>query len=159
MSFKLDVDRLAKDELMYEVKCRGIKVSDTDNVDSLRKNLRSALLVEKNASFTQPFSFTGIIGDELVICESNLDEIGTSLAAFSSEIRKLETKICHCYNRLENILTDDADLIGKRSSLIKTLMELIDDYKTKSKSLQSEERGFQELIASILTGSHHIAFK
>ena len=43
MPFKLDVDRLLKDELVYELQIRGI--TESDNVDALRKTLRSALSV------------------------------------------------------------------------------------------------------------------
>lgn len=137
MPFKLDVDRLHKDELIWELRSRGI--AESDNVDALRKSLRSALSLEKDASFNQPIPFEGDASEELNICQTKLNDITEFLTTFSGsvgQVRRLETKICHTYNRLERITSDDPDLMCKRAVLRKGLMEMISVYNSKNLALK-----------------------
>lgn len=133
MSFKMDIDRLSKEELIWELNARGIAESDT--VDSLRKSLRCAISVEKESSFSHPRTFQGDANAELDICESKLTEISNLISSFSgtgSQCRKIETKIAHYYNRLEWVTSDDASIVQRKGSLLKALMELTGEYSSKS---------------------------
>lgn len=136
MPFKLDVDRLLKDELVYELKIRGI--AESDNVDALRKSLRSALSIEKDSSFVFHLPLVESTTDELDICETKLKDISTVLSTFSgsiSQVRKVETKICHTNDRLHRFNTKDVTLLERRSTLLKELMDLIGEYNGKVRSL------------------------
>lgn len=137
MPFKLDVDRLSKDELIWELKARSI--AESDSVDSLRKSLRSAMAVEKDASFGAVLCFEGDASVELDICETKLTEIHNSLQTFTgtaNQVRKLETKFCHLYNRLEPVKGDDVQLKIKRSTLLKNVMEFIEEYQSMRRNIQ-----------------------
>ncbi|KAK4873154.1 hypothetical protein RN001_015183 [Aquatica leii] len=68
MEFKLDVDRLLRDELEYELQIRRIDYSG--NVEKLRKTLRSALALEKSGNvFSQIIQLDA--KTEITICEQN----------------------------------------------------------------------------------------
>lgn len=140
MPFKLDVDRLTKEELVWELKIRGI--AESDNVDSLRKSLRSALSVEKDASFIQTFDVENV-EEECNICETKLTDINNILKEFTgstSQVRKLETKICHTFNRLEHVKSDETLIKEKRANLLKGLMESIETYNAKVRTLRQVEQ-------------------
>ncbi|KAK4887055.1 hypothetical protein RN001_003326, partial [Aquatica leii] len=72
MEFKLDVDRLLRDELEYELQIRRIDYSG--NVEKLRKTLRSALALEKSGNvFSQIIQLDA--KTEITICEQKLKEL------------------------------------------------------------------------------------
>lgn len=136
MSFKLDVDRLNKEELIWELKVRGI--AESDNVDALRKSLRSALALEKNSSHIHRESFNADAVEELTICEAKIKEIESSITGFSGLIgqcKKIETKIAHSHSRLEWINSDDTTLMRRRAALLRTLMEITATYQSKHTDL------------------------
>lgn len=157
MPFRLDVDRLHKDELVWELKARGI--AESDNVDSLRKSLRSAMAVERDASFVSTLCFEGDVSEELNICKTKLTEISKSIQTFTgtiSQVRKLETKFCHLYNRLEHLRTSDDELRKQRATLLKKLMEFIEEYQSKRRNVQQvvdipTDPRFRETLSNVLT--------
>lgn len=133
MAFRMNVDRLNRDELEYELKVRGI--SESGNVDKLRKTLRGVLLLEKSGSSVSSYIALDV-KNELTVCEQKLNEISTLLGTFTlsssdSDFIKTETKFAHLFARVDRIQTDDQTLIDKRAVVFSTLMELVSDYQSK----------------------------
>uniref|UniRef100_A0A1Y1NE45 CCHC-type domain-containing protein n=1 Tax=Photinus pyralis TaxID=7054 RepID=A0A1Y1NE45_PHOPY len=131
MSFKLDVDRLSKDELEYELHVRDI--SQTGNVDQLRKCLRSVLLLEKSGKVvSQVVDLDSKL--ELGTCDTKITQIREAIQGSEvslNQAKKIETKLAHIFARLDRILVEDETLAGKRSELMRKLMEAVSDYSNK----------------------------
>lgn len=131
MSFKLDLDKLVKDELEIECKLRGIFEVDSKN-DDMRRQLRSCLELEKEGKSLGP---TVVLDPdvELPLIGKKLQEIRDIMATFSgsqNQIKRIESKFAHVVNRLDHVKSEDSDHIQQRSSLLKTLMKLIADFHT-----------------------------
>ena len=144
MPFKLDVDRLLKDKLVNELQIRGI--NESDNADAQRKTFRSTLSVERDSPFVFNLPSEESTEKELVVCESKLD-LQELLPAFSGsiiQVRKIQTKISHCYNRFERFSTKDPDLLTRRSVLLKSLMDFISEYNLKAKTIQDAQVALQQ---------------
>ncbi|XP_050499281.1 uncharacterized protein LOC126879933 [Diabrotica virgifera virgifera] len=138
MSFKLDVDRLVKDELEVELQMRGIVLTNC-KVEELKSTLRSCLVLEKSGKIPN-FDLPPDIPAELTSCENKLKEILNIINAFTgtaNQIRRIETKFAHLSGRLNRIHSTDTDEMSKRSALLKKLMDLIGEYTTKSNVLKT----------------------
>lgn len=85
MSFRYDIDRLKKDELLYELSMRGFKKTDKQTVDDLRSLLRPILKLEKDEkSLDYPKLSLGV-SSELSVISSKLAEITGLLEHTSSK--------------------------------------------------------------------------
>lgn len=108
--FQINVDRLVKDELEYELKVRGI--NDTGNVEAMRKHFRSILALEKSSSPLHG-KFNIDTGDEIRECDRKLLELKDCITSFtgsSSQGKKIETKFAHLTGRIGRIPETDAML-------------------------------------------------
>lgn len=136
--FKLDIDRLLKVELEYELRIRGI--SEVGNVDSLRKCLRGALVLEKSGNTIH----TSIKLDpetELNECDKKLLDIKESINSFTgspTQIKKIETKFAHVFNRIDRISTTEEQLTLRRCRTLTSLIEFVSDYTSKLKTFESK---------------------
>lgn len=107
MERKIDVNRLLKSELVYELLIRGSPANDT--VAILRKNLRKLLRLEaEDPSFTRtphniPFE------EDVREIESSIEHLDAWLENSDSgkPIPVVETKVVHIIGRLENSTPSD----------------------------------------------------
>lgn len=131
--FQISVDRLVKDELEYELKVRGI--TDTGNVESMRKHFRSILALEKTSSPLQgKFNFDS--ESEIEECDKKLIELRDCIGTFtgsSNQGKKIETKFAHLLGRIGRIQETSEGITASRSKLLLTLSELVPEYTNKSK--------------------------
>lgn len=131
--FQIYVDRLVKDELEYELKVRGI--SDTGNVEAMRKHFRSILSLEKSGSPLQG-KFNVDACEEIRECDKKLLELKDAISSFngsSSQVKKIETKFAHLMGRIGRIPENDDNVTKNRSRLLLLLSELVPEYTNKSK--------------------------
>uniref|UniRef100_A0A1Y1L4P6 Retrotransposon gag domain-containing protein n=1 Tax=Photinus pyralis TaxID=7054 RepID=A0A1Y1L4P6_PHOPY len=135
MDFNLDVDRLVKEELEYELQYRGLGY--TGNVDMLRKSLRSALALEKSGkTFLEGPKFDEQL--QIKTCDLKLTEVSELVKALETQsppVKKIETKFAHIFGRINHITSVDKLIVAKRSELLDKLMEIISDYSTKCKQI------------------------
>lgn len=82
--YKLSVERLAKDELEYELAVRGF--SGTGGVVEMRKDLRRIIKLEKEGKSFSMTPFDRDIEIEFKTVESKLTELGENLEKFSGGI-------------------------------------------------------------------------
>lgn len=134
MARKMQINRLDKDELEYELKIRGVGLG---NCEEMRRRLSSALQMEKDGnSFkypTYPFSFE----EDSEAVEKKLDDMVEMVERFnnaknSGEAQKLHTKFSHVFGRLDNMDTDgDSNAQDKKSSLLALALSLLDKFILK----------------------------
>lgn len=132
MEFRLDVDRLTKDELEYELAVRGIE--DSGSVDKLRKSLRGVLMLERSGVAVSSFIQLDA-KKELTVCDQKIVEIRDILGAFTataSQIKKIEGKFAHVFARIDRIATEDDELIEKRKHTLGSLVDLVSEYSIKN---------------------------
>ncbi|KAK4881818.1 hypothetical protein RN001_005137 [Aquatica leii] len=131
MEFKLDVDRLLRDELEYELQIRRIDYSG--NVEKLRKTLRSALALEKSGNvFSQIIQLDA--KTEITICEQKLKELKDIFFTTESStwpIKKIQCKLAHIFGRVDRISSSEESLLSKRSELVNLIMEFISEFSSK----------------------------
>lgn len=135
--YKLNVDRLVKDELEFEIKIRGIKPSGT--VESLKKCLRSLLRLEQPGDLLQS-SIDLDVEEEIAECTRKLTELKESISNFSgtnSQVSKIETRFAHLVGRIKLISGQETEFREKRSILLTEITCLMSDYETKARLLSS----------------------
>lgn len=135
MEGKLNIGRLSKAELAYQLKIRG--VTDESTVDIMRSTLRGLVKLQKSASFVAPkypFSFD----EDKVAIKAGLSEIQTLVTNFtgtaaSSEFAKITAKISHYVIRANNSLpTNDVEQ-NDRSTFLVQLVTLSSQLEVKTK--------------------------
>lgn len=134
---KLDIDRLLKDEVIFELRCRGAHVSEDLTLKELVKLLRELVNLEhEGKSFRCDYSF--VAKDELEIIKDKLLEIKTLLSGeFTRSLtRKLETKLCHVMNRLEKVETEDESEQTVKSQLFTEALTYVSQYREKLTSFK-----------------------
>lgn len=132
MSFKLDLDKLVKDELEIECKLRGIFDSDWKNED-MRKHLRGCLELEREGKSLGP---TVILDPEVELpaIKNKLFEIRDIIVGFTgstNQLKRIEAKFAHVVNRLDHVNSEESAHTQQRSALLKLLMNLIAEYHSK----------------------------
>lgn len=127
MARRMQVQRLGKDELEYELKVRGISVG---TCEIMRHNLAMAIRLEKSGdSFKYPkypFTFT----EDYAAVVSKLDETETWLKNFEpqpseSALKKLETRLAHIMNRLDNMEVKETEEQENKSVLVARALALM----------------------------------
>lgn len=153
MSRNLDINRLSRDELSYEVTVRGLSVG---TVAEMRKALRVAFNLEKLGQSltvpTYPFSFE----EDKAAVTQLIAEIEGLVETFegnahSKSFRKVETKTAHLMGRLDRCsAADEVQRTFKAEQLTKVLL-LWD--ALNSKVVESAAVTPVELSISQLAGS------
>lgn len=123
---KLDISRLVKDELIFEINSRGGLVDDTCKVEDMRSILRTLLSVEQEG---KSFRVTLALDpkDELQIISAKIGEINNFIKSeiTTTLLRKLETKICHVLNRLEKIDSNDKADQETKARFLTTVLNFV----------------------------------
>ncbi|KAL3274917.1 hypothetical protein HHI36_019698 [Cryptolaemus montrouzieri] len=104
MELVFDCNRLAKDELTYELVIRGFE--DVGTVESMRSCLRNVIELEHSGqSLTYP-PYPLNCYDEFKIIENNIKEVISLIDQFNGDIKsslywKLTSKITHIVRRVD----------------------------------------------------------
>lgn len=134
MSRKTEVNRLEKEELCYELKWRGIA---TGTVEEMRGRLALARRMEKTGESLHyppyPFSFQE---DEDAVT-NKLDSLGPVIDAFSDSSKsgsfvKLQTKLNHILDRLDNMVCSTKEEFESRGVLVARTLTCIDELNKKA---------------------------
>ncbi|XP_074034198.1 uncharacterized protein [Leptinotarsa decemlineata] len=135
MSRKMLVNRLSQDELVYEVRVRGIA---TGTVQEMRHSLSMAIrLEEKGESLKYPkYPFT--VEEDIAAVTAKLEELEPLIDTFSDSMSsnafaRLQSKMFHVLNRLDNISEEDTQdkpkLLAKALALLDNLHRKAEDYQ------------------------------
>ncbi|KAL1124332.1 hypothetical protein AAG570_002100 [Ranatra chinensis] len=140
MSGKLEVNRLTREELEYELECRG--VTQRKSVGDMRAMLRQFVKLEAQGKVivTSP----GTRRDpatELEVCKNKREELNKLLDAYSgekSQERKKDTGFTHLLNRVERIAPPDVEMGQVRSALLSGILKCWTDLESKVKGQTGE---------------------
>lgn len=133
MDRKLDIVRLSKDELIYEIKIRNGITSDT--VEQMRKELRCLLKAERNSSFVVP-KYPYTYAEDVLALNNNLKDLETLVKEFtgeknSSAHKKLLNKFSHVFGRFERCPADNEEEKETKSNILLNLMRLETEMEDK----------------------------
>lgn len=158
MSRKMNVNRLSKLELEYELTVRGIGIG---TVEQMRSSLSVALRMEREGDGVlkppHPYSFD----EDVAAVQDKIAELSASVASFggdsrSTEYLKLETKFSHLLGRVERIVADEKDVKTKdtRSELMGQVFALLGNFEEKVKSFRRKRSCSTPIGLEILEGGH-----
>lgn len=104
MDLKLEVNRLEKDELIYELAFRGI--TDKTTVEDMRKSLRAIFRLEKTESSLKYPKYPYTFGEDADYISAKILELQTLISGFSDLagsplFSKISSKLAHVFQRAE----------------------------------------------------------
>lgn len=126
-SLKLDCDRLNKDELVYELKIRGL--FDVGNVQEMRSCLRKILKMEQTGeTLTYPKYDLDCV-EEFQTIDEKIQEVkamisGLNTGPTSGPYKKIEAKIAHLVKRIDRTISKDEATAKQRSQLFAQILDL-----------------------------------
>lgn len=132
-AFKIVINHLKKDELIYELGIRGIACADTKTVEELRCCLRPIFKLEKaNTSFSYPEYGLDVevelklISDKSVEIDSLIGKLESGALKQSPDI--LRSRLHHLLNRLDKMPVDSlsTEKVQERSDLLAKVLSLLD---------------------------------
>lgn len=127
MEGKLEVNRLGKEELAYELAFRG--VSGEATVREMRRQLRGFLRLERAGTSVKypkyPFKFT----EDFQFVEDKMAELTDLVKNFSDfdsspDFSKISSKLIHVFKRTERSVASDEEENNKRSQMLVALLNL-----------------------------------
>ncbi|KAK9703179.1 Zinc knuckle [Popillia japonica] len=133
----MEINRLSKDELAYELKVRG--VTDITTVSEMRSTLRHLRRLERTLDYVPP-SYPFTFAEDKAAIESNIDEITQLITDFSNtmtspEFKKIATKIAHSISRT-NRSQPNASLASEKSQLL--VQTKVKQFHKNAKSVKSD---------------------
>jgi 3-polyprenyl-4-hydroxybenzoate decarboxylase len=134
---KFEVNRLASDELSYELEIRGIVGLAT--VAEMRKTLRNLLRLEKSPTPLtypdHPYTFE----EDVTAVAQKLDEIGGLVESFEgvrdATYAKIISKIAHALGRVNKSRATEAAEESRKSRLIVSLLNLHSTANSKARKV------------------------
>lgn len=151
MSRKMQVNRLDKEELIYELTVRGI---GTGKVEEMRHRLIQALQLEKEGDSIKypPYPFKFDEDDEAVT--KTLDVIEGMVDKFddgskSNAAVKLHTKFSHTMGRLNNMVGEDAEQQEKKSELLARILSLRQEFSRKIEEYETKQHGILPTLSFV----------
>lgn len=156
MDAKVEINRLTKDELEYELKVHG--VTETTDVQTMRSTLRQVLKLSKSSSSyvlpKYPFTFK----DDTDAIKIKLQEINTSLSTFagsreSPDFKKLNTRLAFVFSRINRSQASTAEEAQAKSALLVKVIEASAALTAKVKLANRTSTLLEPSTMDLTTGS------
>lgn len=144
----IKVDFLLKDEISYELWCRGVSFPENETVERLRKILRSSLKNNLEVSYKNLQSKITLVS-EVELIKKKVFEIQSNYVELNSDSRiqdivRAENKIAHCKFRIENLLK--FQLTEEQTTILKEQLGVVTEFLNKVKSLSLKENVKESFI-------------
>lgn len=148
MELNFECNRLAKDELAYELRIRGFE--DVGAVEEMRTCLRNVLKLEKSGQKLTYPSYALKSEDEFEIVEVKIVEIQNLIDNFSDEVnsgpyKKIISKIAHIVKRVDRIPYGDENTRKTRSKLLSKSLTLMPKLKNRIRVIQNQDASVLDL--------------
>lgn len=141
MERNYEVNRLERQELVYELKVRGAVITDETTVKDMRKSLRSYLELEKSGSEVKypkyPFTFK----QDIEYIAGKIAEIEGLISDFadfdsSPQYLKILSKLVHTFARANRITSDKDEELARKSQVMVELLGLQSLLKSKARKFK-----------------------
>lgn len=125
-----DINRLARDELIYELKTRGIhSLSERMTVMQMRTMLRDLIRQEKLGLTLMDYPQIDFAPMEIDVIETKLSEVVSLIEEFPTcstegNFRKIRTKLSHISNRVNRIPATELHLCELRERFLRKIVSL-----------------------------------
>lgn len=134
MARRIDVCRLDKEELSYELNVRGIA---TGLVDEMRARLSFARQMEKSGESLHYPDYPYTFDEDARAVEAKLREVESMLTKFSegsksSLFLKLQSKLSHVLGRIDNMVAKDEEQKKLRSEILGLALTFMDSLISKA---------------------------
>lgn len=139
MEGKLEINRLERDELLYELRYRGI--TDRETVKDMRTCLRGILKIESSSTkLTYPKYSVPFIEDYGAV-QNKIKELRDLINEFSDSTSsplflKISTKLIHSFKRAKRAVTTTDDENSKISRLLVELVNLQIELKSRARKFK-----------------------
>lgn len=135
METRLEIERLSKDELAYELAVLGVTTVTT--VDDMRATLRRMRRLAKHESFVRP-AHPYTVAEDIAALTQLSTEIKSLLDLFagsrtSSEFKKIKAKLAHATGRVGCIVATTADERQQVSRILVEISEFSSTLRSKAK--------------------------
>lgn len=150
---KVNVGRLALEEIQYELSIRG--VASTGTLDVLRKTLRTVLSREKaGLSFTYP-AHPYTFDEDFAALTAKIAELSGSIGTFnegkrSPDFARLSAKINHAIDRNDRVAPREPAEEAKKAQVFQSLLGLVGQLEDKAQAVDKAEVGGAAAMHPIL---------
>lgn len=134
MDYRLQINHLKKEMLIYELTIRGIPVDDSKTVDELRSALRPLLKLEKQGKSIKEQAYNFNIDEELDYISAAVKDISTSIKTTSKEptttkFERNQSRLIHLLRRVDRIPTEglSEDKVQLRAGLFVNILSDLDE--------------------------------
>lgn len=152
----MDINCLLKDELEFELACRGIL--NLNNVQSMRKILRELVSSEEQGrpslKSTTPSCLSDVAG-QLVLCEDKFSVLSINLSEIAADpdrdsIRRIRSRLVHLKHRLELVKPSSEEDILTHTTLSKQIEESLNSFTSFKGQIKDQEEILSENDKDIL---------
>lgn len=147
MDLKIEINRLAQDELFYELKCRGVVTEQT--VETGRKTLRELMRLEKSSSYITP-AYPFKYADDEAAVTAKLAEVELILDGIVTDdvkkFKKVATKLAYLYGRINRSKPITKEEIAGRSNLLVQIISLVGKYREKMSTVRTAQAISEQLF-------------
>lgn len=151
----MDVSKLEKEELMYELKTRGITA--IDDINEMRHVLKGLLKIEIEGKQMMVTNSNAEIDvkNEIRVCVKKLQFINGMIDKiegdrFCEQFRVVDAKLCHLMNRVDNLVPKDDQDKKERSNLLKGILFLMRKMETMASSSSVMEKKQNDVTGNVL---------
>lgn len=118
MALHVDVDTLIREELVFELRSRGLDVKEDDSVDDLKRQFRAIKGAPHDLTKVNTYLSTLSIDNEFQVCEEKLNAVLQADHSSSSCRRRCLSKLSHIILRLEKLHYGSAEQQLKKIALV-----------------------------------------
>lgn len=138
---KLRVKWLTQDELTYELTYRGI---GTGTVDEMRKSLSQAQRLEQEGSSLSYPDYPFSHAQDVEAVRKKLSELEVEIGTFSGSktgnpYLRLQSKLHHVLNRVENTVATGAEETKTRADLLARTLAAMETLSVKAEDVESKQ--------------------
>lgn len=142
MTRKMHINRLDKEELIYELTVRGIGIG---NCDEMRHRLAMAIRMETSGDSLRYPKYPYTFEQDQVAVKKTLEDLEQLLISFdngysSGEGMKIQTKLSHVLGRLDNMEAgDEEENLKNKSELLALVLSLMDKFTEKTERFEKRK--------------------
>lgn len=155
-NLKLEVNRLSKSEILYELAVRGVSHPDDTCMDDLRKVLRKSLKLDRSTLAYKKPSYPFTITEDLEALKTVHDELESLIDSLNCDdektCKKISTKIAYAFGRLNNSSPKSETERKEKSELRFKLLLVYDNFVSKVK-IDKKDKNVTLLDLTVMSSS------